>query len=93
MEITWNPQSGRQHVETRTPQRNTITQGHSQDQGQVADIIRYDARYQVQICTEHGYVIRNVARHLAGEHALSLQQRRFILAAHEKDVCIPPEKL
>lgn len=93
MEITWNPQTGRQHLETRIPQRNTITQGHSRDQDQVADIIRYDAHYQVQICTEHGYVIRNVARHLAGEHALSLRQRRFILAAHEKDGCIPPEKL
>jgi hypothetical protein len=91
MEITWSLQSGRQRSGPSTTQRrdsNIVSAANHEND--IRSIIRYDTHYQVQICTEHRYVIRNLARHLASEHALSLQQRKSILTAHRSDVCISP---
>lgn len=57
------------------------------------DLIIYHTEYQVQICTQHQYAIRDLARHLRDDHtSITLAQRKEILAHHQHDICVEPTR-
>ena len=63
-------------------------------EGNLTDLIIYDADHRVSICCEHGTAIRNLERYLRGEHiGSSLEQRKFILNLRQHDDYVSPTAL
>lgn len=71
MEVTWHLSTGRQ----RSRQRHRHEDPSSTS---VGSFLHYDTDHQVLICTEHGYVVSNLQRHLVEQHELSPPQRKVI---------------
>jgi hypothetical protein len=60
-------------------------------------LLEFDAEYNILICKEHGYAVRNLNTHLRDEHATPVKLRRRVIEqyasvflARPADVKTPP---
>jgi hypothetical protein len=76
MELSWNlnPRKPRP-ISVRSERRDT----DNEIVPALKDPFVYLSQYQVLICVDHGYAIRNINQHLLEKHTLSPAQRKILL--------------
>ena len=89
MELTWNLNPAKPRpISTRSKPRDT----NNEIEPAFQDPFSYLSQYQVLICVDHGYAVRNINQHLLEKHTLSPAQRKTLQQRyHDHPRCSPDQ--